>query len=173
MPTLTNMTRPDTPPLDLDACKDIVIKWYKNVFGFTNSVAKALYDEQLLNNKNSLAKLSDSKVDNVICAIRRTQAIAELSSARRNLAMFWIKHQDRTQHEIGVPTHPLVTINLDTMMLLKTQKQLEDKWRLSNKEPDYPAQTLNLASAAKTFNKTRTILSRLCRVTGVALLYVI
>ena len=87
--------------------------------------------------------------------------------------MFWIKHQDRTQHEIGVPTHPLVTINLDTMMLLKTQKQLEDKWRLSNKEPDYPAQTLNLASAAKTFNKTRTILSRLCRVTGVALLYVI
>jgi hypothetical protein len=92
--------------------------------------------------------------------IRRTQAIAELSSARLKLAIFWIKPQDRTQREIGVPARPLVTIDLDTMMLLKTQKQLEDKWHLGNKEPAYPAQTLDLASATKTFDKTRTILSR-------------
>jgi hypothetical protein len=59
------------------------------------------------------------------------------------------------------------------MLLLKTQKQLEDEWRLGNKEPDYPAQTLDLASAAKTFNKTRTILSHVRGVTGVPLSYVI
>jgi hypothetical protein len=145
MPTLTDMTQSDTPPSDLDACKDIVIKWYKNVFGFTNTVAKALYYEQLLCDKNTLTELSDSEVDNVMRAIRRTQAIAKLFSARLKLAIFWIKHQYRTQCEIGVPARPLVTVDLDTMMLLKTQKQLEDEWRLGNKEPDYPAQTLDLA----------------------------
>jgi hypothetical protein len=59
------------------------------------------------------------------------------------------------------------------MLLLKTQKQLKDKWRLGNKEPDYLAQTLDLALATKTFNKTRTTLSRMRGVTGVLLSYVI
>jgi hypothetical protein len=74
---------------------------------------------------------------------------------------------------IGGPQRPLVMITLDTMLLLKTQKQLKGKWRLGNKEPDYPAQTLDLASAAKTFNKTRTLLSRVRGVTGIPLSYVI
>ncbi len=126
-----------------------------------------------MRDKNTLTEMSDSKVDNVMRAIRRTQAIAKISSARLKLAIFWIKHQDRTQRKIGVPARQLVTINLDTMLLHKTQKQLEDEWRLGNKEPDYPAQTLDLASATKTFDKTRTILSRLRGVTGVHLSYVI
>ncbi len=133
----------------------------------------AFYDKQLLRNKNTLAKLSDNKVDNVMRAICWTNAIAEISLAWLKLAIFWIKHQDRIQHEISVPGRSLVTIKLDTMLLLKTQKQLEDEWRLGNKKPDYPAQTLDLATAAKTFNKTRTILSRVHGVTGVPLSYVI
>ena len=155
MPTLTGMARPETPPPDLDKCKDIVVKWYKSVFGFTNLVATALYDEQLLKDKDSLAELNDNEVDNVMRVIRRHHAIAELSSARLKLAIFWIKHQNRTQREIGVPGRSLVTIKPYTMLLLKTQKQLEDEWRLCNKEPDYPVQTLNLALAAKTFNKNK------------------
>ena len=59
------------------------------------------------------------------------------------------------------------------MMLIKTQKQLGDEWRLGNKEPDYPAQTLDLASATKTLNITKTALSRVRGVTGVPLSYVI
>jgi hypothetical protein len=136
-------------------------------------VATALYDEQLLRNKNTLTKLSDNEVDNIMRAIRRTQAIVELSSARLTLAIFWIKHQYRTQRDIGIPVHPLVTIKLDTMLLLKTQKQLENEWRLGNKEPDYLVQTLDSASATKTFNKTRTILSHVRSVTGIPLSYVI
>ena len=173
MPSLTNIASAETLPPDLDACKDVFIIWYKDVFGFTDKVAKVLYDEQLLHDKNTLAELSNSKIDNVMCAICRTQAIAKLLSARLKLATFWIKHQDRTQRQIGGPYAPLVKVGLDTMMLLKTQKQLEDELRLGNKEPDYPAQTLDLASAAKTFDKTRTILSRVRGVTGVPLSYVI
>ena len=136
-------------------------------------VAKALYDKQLLRYKNTLTELSDSEVNNVMRAIRRTQAIAKISLARLKLAIFWIKHQDCTQREIGVPARLLVMIKLDTMLLLKTQKQIKDEWHLGNKEPDYPAQTLDLASATKTFNKTRTIFSRVDGVTGVPLSYVI
>jgi hypothetical protein len=112
MPTLTGMARPETPLPDLDKCKDIVIKWYKSVFGFTDSVAMALYDEQVLRDKDSLVELNDNEVDNVMRAIRRHHTIAKLSLARLKLAIFWIKHQDRTQREIGVPGRLLVMINL-------------------------------------------------------------
>ena len=39
------------------------IAWYKEVFGFTDPVAKALYNKQLLQDKKTLAKLSDSKIN--------------------------------------------------------------------------------------------------------------
>jgi hypothetical protein len=138
MPTLT-MARADTPPPDLDAARDNIVSWYKRICGFTKEVTNALYDKQLLRRKDSLAELNDTKVDNVMRVIHRHHPIVELSSARLKLAIFWIKHQDRTQRLIGGPDRLLVTIDLDTMLLLKTQKQLEDEWRLGNKEPDYPS----------------------------------
>ena len=149
------------------------IPWYKEVFGFTNLVAKALYKEQLLQDKKTLAKLSDSKIDSIMHATCRTQPIDEISAARLKLAIFWIKHQDWTQREVGLPANLLVRVTLDTTMLLKTQKQLEDTWRLGNKEPDYPTQTLDLVLATKTLDKTRTALSRVHGVTGAPLSYVI
>jgi hypothetical protein len=149
------------------------IAWYKEVFGFTDEVAKALYNEQLLKDKKTLAELCDSEIDSIICAIRRTLPIAKISAARLKLAIFWIKHQDRNQREVGIPANPFVRVELKTMLLLKTQKQLEDEWRLGNKEPGYPAQTLDMASATQAFNKTRTTLSRVRGVTGVPLSYVI
>ena len=149
------------------------IALYKEVFGFTDPVANALYDEQLLQDKKTLAKLSDSKIDSIMHAIFWTQAIAKISAARLKLAIFWIKHQDRTQRKIGIPAAPLVRVTLDTIMLLKTQKKLKDKWHLSNKEPDYSPATLDLASATKTLTNTRTALSRVHGVTGVPLSYVI
>jgi hypothetical protein len=149
------------------------LAWYKEVLGFTDAVARALYDEQLLQDKKTLAELSDSKIDSIIRAICWTLPIAEISAAQLKLVIFWIKHQDRTQRKVGIPANPLVRVELKMMLLLKTQKQLEDEWRLGNKEPEYPAQTLDMASATKTFNKTRTTLSRVRGVTGVPLSYVI
>jgi hypothetical protein len=153
--------------------KDFFLKWYKEVFGFNNEVARALYDDQLLKNKTTLAKLGDQTIDNIIRAVRRTLPIAEISAERLKLAVFWIKHQDRTQRDVGIPARLLVKIDLKEMLLLKTQKQLEDNWRLSNKEPDYSAQTLDMASATKTFDRTKTLLSRVHGVTGIPLSYVI
>ena len=149
------------------------LAWYKEVFGFSDEAARALYDDQLLRSKLTLSELTDKTVDNIIKAIRKDLNIAEISVERLKLAVFWIKHQDRIQRDVGIPARPLVKIDLKEMLLLKTQKQLEDDWRLSNKEPDYSTQTLDMASAAKTFDKTKTLLSRVRGVTGVPLSYVI
>jgi hypothetical protein len=64
------------------------IAWYKEVFGFTDLVAKSPYNKQLLQDKKTLAKLSDSKIDSIMRAICRTQAIAKISAARLELAIF-------------------------------------------------------------------------------------
>ncbi len=57
------------------------IAWYKEVFGFTNTVAKALYKEQLLQHKKTLVKLSDSKINSIMRVICRTQPIAKIPVA--------------------------------------------------------------------------------------------
>ena len=93
--------------------------------------------------------------------------------ARLKLAIFWIKHQDRTMHKIGVIGKPLMKVTLDTILTLKTQKHLEDEWRSGNKEPEYSPVALDLALATKAYDKTRTILTRVQAVTGVLLAYVI
>ena len=147
--------------------------WYKEVLGFNNPLAKALYDKQLLQDKKTLAKLSDSKIDSICRVIRRTKAIAKISAARFKFTIFSIKHQDRTQRETGIPAAPLVKVTLDTILTLKIQKHLEDKWRLGNKEPDYDPVTLDLALATNALDKTRTILTRVRGITGVPLAYVI
>ncbi len=120
---------------------------YKDVFGFTDPVAKALYDKQLLQDKKTLAELSNSKINSIMRAICLTKAIAKISVARLKLAIFWIKHQDRTQHKIGTPAAPLMRVTLETILVLKTQKHLEDELRLGNKEPDFNLVTPDLASA--------------------------
>ncbi len=84
------------------------IAWYKEVFGFNDDVARALYNEQLLKDKKTLAKLSDSDIDSIIRVIRKTLPIAEIAEAQLKLAIFWIKHQERTQCKVVIPSNPLV-----------------------------------------------------------------
>ena len=57
------------------------LAWYKDVFGFTDPVAKALYDKQLLQDKKTIAELSDSEINSIMRAIHQTKAIAEISVA--------------------------------------------------------------------------------------------
>jgi hypothetical protein len=66
-----------------------------------------------------------------------------------------------------------VRTDLKTLNLLKEQKRLEDGWAANNKEPEYTAVALDLASAAKAFEKVKTLLTRIRGVLGVPLVYVI
>jgi hypothetical protein len=74
---------------------------------------------------------------------------------------------------IGGVQNPLVGIELATLNELKEQKRLEDGWAAYNKEPEYTAIALDLASAARAFEKVKTILTHVRGVLGVPLVYVI
>ena len=85
------------------------IKWFKEVFGFTDQVATALYDEQLFKNATTIAEFGDSEVDSVCRTLRRDSnlKLAELSVTRLKLMTFWVRHQYRTSREIGGVQNPL------------------------------------------------------------------
>jgi hypothetical protein len=72
------------------------IAWYRDIFGFTLTVSTALYDEQLLENKKTLAELNDSDIDNICRKIwcNPNRPIAKVAATQLELANFWIKHQD-------------------------------------------------------------------------------
>jgi len=150
------------------------IKWYRDVF-FSNQVATTLYDDQLFQSAETIAEFGDSEIDSVCRTLRRDSSlpIAELAVTRLKLLTFWIRHQHRTGREIGGVQNPLVMTELKTLNLLKEQKRLEDGWAANNKEPEYTAIPLDLASAAKAFEKVKTILTRIRGVLGVPLVYVI
>jgi hypothetical protein len=60
-----------------------VIKWFKEVFSFSDQVAVALYDNQLFKDATTIAKFGDSEVDSVCRTLRRDSnlKLAELSVA--------------------------------------------------------------------------------------------
>jgi hypothetical protein len=89
-----------------------------------------------------------------------TPAYLSLAVSRLKLMTFWIRHQTRTKREVGVTVNPLVRTKLATLNLLREQKRLEDGWAANNKEPEYTTIALDLASAAKAFEKVKTILTR-------------
>ena len=90
-----------------------------------------------------------------------TPAYLSLAVSRLKLLTFWIRHQTRTKREVGVTANPLVRTKLATLNLLREQKRLEDGWAANNKEPEYTTTiALDLASAAKAFEKVKTILTR-------------
>jgi len=151
------------------------IAWYRDVFGFSDRVATALYDDQLFQDATTIAEFGDSEIDSVCRTLRRDSGlpIAELAVTRLKLLTFWIRHQIRTGCEIGGSSNPLVKIELKTLNLLKEQKRLEDGWAANNKEPEYTTIALDINSAAKAFEKVKTILTRIRGVLGVPLVYVI
>ena len=118
---------------------------------------------------------SDSDIDNVCRTLRRdfNLPVPELAVTWLKLLTFWVRHQNCTGHAIGGVNNPLVRVELKEITLFKEQKRLEDGWAANNKEPEYTAIALDITSAAKAFNKVKTILTRIRGVLGVPLVYVI
>ncbi len=121
------------------------------------------HNYQLFQDASTITEFGDSEIDSVCCTLRRDSSlpIAELAVTRLKLLTFWIRHQHRTGRVIGGVQNPLVRINLATLNQLKEQERLEDSWLANNKEPEYTAIALDLASAAKAFEKVKTILTRI------------
>ena len=165
----------DSEANPVDSNRAHFIAFFKKVLRVSDFVATALYDQQLLTDAKTIAEFGNSEVDNLCQTLRRDSKlpIAELSIARLKLLTFWVRHQLRTGRAIGGPARHLVRVTLADIDQLKEQKRLEDGWVANNKEPEYTAIPLDLASAAKAFEKVKTILTRVRGVLGVLLVYVI
>ena len=100
------------------------IAWYRDMFGFTLQVSTALYDKQLLRNEKTLVKLDNCDVNNICHTIwhNPNKPIPKVAATWFKLAIFWIKHQDRTSRKIGMIAKPLVCVTLDTILILKEQR---------------------------------------------------
>jgi hypothetical protein len=151
------------------------IAFYRDVFGFSDRVATALYDDQLFKDAATITKFGDSEIDNVCCTLCRDSSLpfAKLAVTRLKLLLFWVRHQLHTGRVIGGTQNPLVRTELNTLNLLKEQKRFEDSWATNNKEPEYTTIALDLASATKAFEKVKTILTHIRGVLGFPLVYVI
>ena len=169
------MVRDGTAEQPIDSNRPQFIASVRKVLKVSDHVATALYDQQLLTDAATIAEFGDSEVDSVCQTLCRDSKlpIAELSMTRLKLLTFWVRHQQRTGRAIGGPARHLVRVKLAELNLLKEQKRLEDGWAVNNKEPNYTAMTLDLASAAEAFEKVKTILTRIRGVLGVPLVYVI
>jgi hypothetical protein len=52
--------------------REEAVKWYKDVLGFPEPAADALYLEQTLTNTEVLSKLTDKQIDTIYEAVRKT-----------------------------------------------------------------------------------------------------
>jgi hypothetical protein len=154
-----------------------IITWFTKEFGFSRNAATALHDVQALKDTQALSKLDDDHtVANVCKAVGKDvgQSVAKIAATKLKLTCFWVRHQYQTSREIGGTHRPLVKIVYSGEIdRLQQQKQEEDQWAAACMEPKYPSLTLDTSTAAKAFDKVRTILGRTRGVMGVPLLYVI
>ena len=94
---------------NVDTRPHFVISWYRDVFGFSNQVATALYDDQLFQDKQIISKFNDSEIGSVCRTLRSDSSlpIAKVAVTQIKLLTFWVRHQDRTRRESGVTPNPL------------------------------------------------------------------
>jgi hypothetical protein len=139
------------------------------------STAAALYDQQLVQDKQTLHDLEDKKINTIchilcrLCGNVPGNVIAEFSVTRLKLLCFWIRLQEITSRNIN----RITATTLDDIILLKEQKKLKDGWASDHNELDYASMTLNVSLAPKAFKKIMTFLTRVRGKTGIPLAYVI
>ncbi len=127
--------------------------------GFSVAAAKALVDEQLLNNWSTLWELDDDGVDNLCKTVRKPgggedgHQISEMAVTRLQLLVFYTKHLNRTQRKFNI-----VGMNLDINTPFKAQKTLEKDWLKNNAEPKYEPLALDGSRAAIAFDQAGVIL---------------
>ncbi len=120
------------------------------------------------------SKLDNNAAANICKAVSKDtgQSVAELAATRLKLLCFWIKHQDRTSRLVSAATRPLVQTRITMINTLRMQKHDKDAWASENKEPNYISITLDTSSTTKAFERVKNLLTHVCGMMGVPLVYV-
>ncbi len=135
---------------------------FKQVLLFSQGLAEALYDGQMVTTLDVLQDLTNNIIKKLCRAIRKPggdgpkHQINELSMTRLKLFAFWARLMWRTSR--GVDDWTNMTYN--EIKTLTNQKTLEDNL-LDSKPPETLAMTLDPHSAAKAFSDMLIILGKM------------
>ena len=151
-----------------------VIAMFRRTLLFSQGAATALYDDQAVQDLDTLREIDDDMTKEMCRVIRKPgedalgYGISELSVSCLKLLIFWAKHMWRTSREVEDWTETTWNDIKD----LADQKQLEDDVR-SATTPPVPTLTLDAKTAAASFTHMKTYLrTRRSRKTGLPLDYV-
>ncbi len=143
------------------------VDMFKRVIFFSQGVAEALYDDQMITTLDVLQDLTDDIIKELCCAIRKPggdgpgHQISKLSMTRLKLFAFWARHMSRTSRGVDDWTDT----TYDEIKTLTNQKTLKDNL-LDSKPPETPAMTPDLHLAAKAFSNIIIILGKMRGITG-------
>ena len=152
------MDMDDDPPVVRDQACDKMVELLQNI-SFSEGVAKALADNQLLNRHQVLDQMDDANVTDICKAVRKPgggedrHPIPKMAVQRLQLLVFYHKHLKRIQMEFE---HDLATVNNITN--LKDQKALEQDWTKQNPEHKLEPMQLDVQRAAQAFDQATMIL---------------
>jgi hypothetical protein len=149
------------------------VDMFKRVLLFSQGVAEALYDDQMITTLHILQDLTNNIIKELCCAIRKPggdvtgHQLSELSVTCLNLFAFWAKNMWQTSRGVDGWTDT----TWDDIKTLTNQKTLEDNL-LDTKQPKTLAMTLDPQSAAKAFNDMIILHGKMRGIAGHPLSYV-
>jgi hypothetical protein len=144
----------------------------KRVLLFSQGSAEALYNDKMITTLDVLQDLTDDIIKELCRAIRKPggdvtgHQISKLSVTCLKLFAFWARHMWQTSRGVDDWTDTA----WDDIKTLTNQKTLEDNF-LDTKQPETPAMTLDLQSAAKAFTDMLILLGKMRRIAGHPLSY--
>ncbi len=147
---------------------------FKKVLLFSQGVAEALHDDQMIATLDMLQDLTDDIIKELCGAIRKPggdvtgHQNSELSMTCLKLFAFWAQHLWRTSRGVDGWTDT----TWDDIKTLTNQKTLEDNL-LDTRQPKTPAMTLDLQLAAKAFTDMLILLGKMQGIAGHPLSYVL
>jgi hypothetical protein len=147
---------------------------FKQVLLFSQGVAEALYNDQMITTLDVLQDLTDDIIKELCRAIRRLggdrpgHQISELSVTHLKLFAFWARHMWWTSRGVDDWTDT----TYDEIKTLTNQKTLKDNL-LDSKPPETPAMTLKPHLAAKAFSDMLIILGKMRGIAGHPLSYLL
>jgi hypothetical protein len=149
------------------------IDMFKQVLLFSQGVAEALYNDQMIMTLDVLRDLIDDIIKELCCAIRKPggdgpgHQISKLSVTCLKLFAFLARHMWQTSRGVNDWTDT----TYDKVKTLTNQKTLEDDL-LNTKPPETPAMTLDPHLAAKAFTDMLILLGKMRGKSGHPLSYV-
>jgi hypothetical protein len=149
------------------------VDMFKRVLLFSQGVAEALYNDQMITTLDTLQDLTDAIIKVLCRAIRKPggdvpgHQISELSMTCLKLFAYWERHMWQSLRGIDDWTNT----NWDAIKTLTNQKTLGNNL-IDTKQPETPAMTLDPQSAAKAFTDMLILLGKMRGIAGHPLSYV-